>query len=208
MSIRVVPTEGRGFTTTVQHWLYRLAYDFDVARLNPPVRSIITNKQDGKHYEELLNDPDWLSMGYIPQPQSTLGWFRHHLIHGMMMGYPLRSVIAFSILHAVPHQKRVSNMKPNRLDVWLDDEDIKSLHKLAKHYDASRQRVLESALAQLRADELADTAAIDNYKRTTRIPIRFDALAREQLNNLTQDTDLSNQDVLRLALKRMSLKNL
>jgi len=40
-------------------------------------------------------------------------------------------------------------------------------------------------------------------RRAERIPIRFDALGREQLETIAARTGLSHQDVLRLALHRL-----
>lgn len=86
--------------TSLQHHvtqrLERIARDFDRKALNPPRELCI----------DWVEVPDeWISVGYIPTPQTRLGWFTYHLIHGLAMRYPLRSVIAFSLLHTNPYGK-------------------------------------------------------------------------------------------------------
>lgn len=80
----------------IERYLERVARDFDRKAMNPPRELNI----------EWVEVPDeWLGVGYIPTPRTRLGWFTYHLIHGLAMRYPLRSVIAFSLLHTNPYGK-------------------------------------------------------------------------------------------------------
>lgn len=51
--------------------------------------------------ETVDNNPDWLDMGIVPTPKSGVGWFFHHLFHGLMMGFPFWEIIKFSYSEAV-----------------------------------------------------------------------------------------------------------
>ena len=200
MSI-IATEQKKSLNTKLQNWLYYIAHDFDRVRLSAPPRSLHTDKETGKRYAELLDDADWQFIGHVPRPESTMGWFFHHLLHGIAMRYPLRSVLAFSILHAMPNRNQVSNMKSNRLDLWLDENDLTTITLLAKRYNASRQRILESALAQASQSEITGAIGTEKYQRFGRVPIRLDGLAKDQIDTLTRETNLSKQDILRLALK-------
>jgi hypothetical protein len=68
-------------------------------RLNPPILEIAEG-EDGALYHKVVDDSYWLDVGYIPTPQTVLGWFIYHLIHGLVMGYPVHKVVIFSIVHA------------------------------------------------------------------------------------------------------------
>ncbi|MEM7531082.1 MAG: hypothetical protein AAF639_02805 [Chloroflexota bacterium] len=72
-------------------YLKRVARDFDRMALNPPpeLRTFTPKAHD-----------DWVFVGYVPSPKTRLGWFVYHMIHGLLMRYPLRSVIAFSLWKA------------------------------------------------------------------------------------------------------------
>lgn len=84
----------------VEAYLERVARDFDRKALNPPREICI----------DWVEIPDkWISVGYIPKPRTRLGWFTYHLIHGLAMRYPLRSVIAFSLLNTNPYKKEVTH---------------------------------------------------------------------------------------------------
>lgn len=185
-----------------------VASDFDYQRLNPPLRTILKTK-DGKQYEELLDESGWIAFGYSPQPTTRLGWFVYHTTHGLLMRYPLRSVIAFALLHSLPAVDKQSNehqtttMKDNRIDLWLNHVDLTALIQFAKRYRTSCQRVIEAALAQTVVGDLTNMQPLQGYERAERIPIRFDALGREQLETIAARTGLSHQDVLRLALHRL-----
>jgi hypothetical protein len=79
----------------IERYLERVARDFDRKAMNPPREICI----------DWVEIPDkWISVGYIPKPKTRLGWFTYHLIHGLAMRYPLRSVIAFSLLHTNPYK--------------------------------------------------------------------------------------------------------
>lgn len=68
-------------------------------RLNPPIMEFAED-EEGQLYHKITDDPKWLNVGYIPTPQTSLGWFIYHLIHGLAMGYPARKVLIFAIKHA------------------------------------------------------------------------------------------------------------
>ena len=75
--------------TRVELFLHRIARDFDTDMYNPPM-----------HLRHVTPDlpKEWLEVGLIPRPTTKLGWFVHHMAHGLAMRYPLRSVIAFSLM--------------------------------------------------------------------------------------------------------------
>lgn len=58
----------------------------------PPVRSYF---REERVFEEVIDNDRWMSMGHVPVPQSTLGWFVYHFFHGLLMRYPLWAVILF-----------------------------------------------------------------------------------------------------------------
>lgn len=69
-------------------------------RLNPPIIEVVAD-EEGQMYHSVIDDSKWLYVGHIPTPQTTLGWFVYHFIHGLAMGYPARKVLLFSIEHAL-----------------------------------------------------------------------------------------------------------
>lgn len=192
----------------IKTWLYYIAGNFDLHRVNPPIRAIIKDK-NGKQYEELLNDVDWVAIGYVPRPTTRLGWFVHHIVHGLAMHYPLRCVLAFAFLNSPPgaggrsSEIQTTTMKYNRIDLWLNQADLMALNQFANRYGTSCQRVIETALAQAAARGMANTDVLNGYERTQRVPIRLDQLGREQLETLSADIGASHQDALRLALQSL-----
>jgi len=70
--------------------------DEEVDRLNPPEMHYI---YDHITDEVIINEPDdkWLSVGFIPVPQTRIGWIVYHLIHGLAMRYPIHKVIGFAV---------------------------------------------------------------------------------------------------------------
>lgn len=84
----------------IEQYLEQVARDFNRKALNPPREICI----------DWVEIPDkWISVGYIPKPRTRLGWFTYHMIHGLAMRYPLRSVIAFALLHTNPYGKEVAD---------------------------------------------------------------------------------------------------
>ena len=75
----------------IETHLSRIANDFDYAEYNPPDELICSCMWDVPK--------GWQPVGAVPQPTTRLGWFVHHLLHGLMMRYPLRSVLAYSLLN-------------------------------------------------------------------------------------------------------------
>lgn len=67
----------------------------DYDRLNPPIFDHILG-DDGRIYQELLDDDRWLNVGYIPTPTTRLGWFVYHVVHGLAMRYPVASVLRYA----------------------------------------------------------------------------------------------------------------
>lgn len=88
------PTLLAALNQRVEAYLEQVARGFDRKALNPP-RELAIHPVD-------IPD-EWIGVGYIPTPKTRLGWFTYHLIHGLAMRYPLRSVIAFSLLHTNPY---------------------------------------------------------------------------------------------------------
>ena len=84
------PALGAALNQRLRHYLERVARDFDRKALNPPRELCI---------EPVAVPDEWISVGYIPKPRTRLGWFTYHLLHGLAMRYPLRSVIAFALLN-------------------------------------------------------------------------------------------------------------
>lgn len=87
----------------IEAHLKRVARDCDYKTLNPPSEL---------NWHPVDIPDEWVSVGYIPTPKTRLGWFTYHLIHGLAMRYPLRSVIAFSLLHTNPYGKEVAKDDP------------------------------------------------------------------------------------------------
>ncbi len=55
---------------------------------------------DGRWWSEhIANDPNWIALGYAPRPHTTWQTFRHHVLHGLLMGYRLMPVLAWSWLN-------------------------------------------------------------------------------------------------------------
>ena len=55
---------------------------------------------DNALYFKYIDDPAWLHVGYVPRPRSRFAWFVHHLVHGLVMRYPLHKVIGFAIFES------------------------------------------------------------------------------------------------------------
>ena len=208
MSIQSQAAKQSNVEQRVRAWLYFIASDFDRKRFNPPLRTVIKHK-DGKQYEELLDDSDWISFGYAPRPATRLGWFVYHIAHGLLMHYPLRSVLAFALLNSPPPPDKRSSeiqtttMKDNRIELWLNQADLTGLAQFARHYRISSQRIIETALAQAVARGLPAEMTRQGYDHYERIPLRLDRLGCQQLEALAAQAGISHQDVLRLALRTL-----
>lgn len=68
-------------------------------QLNPPLLEIAED-EEGQLYYKAMDNSEWLFTGYIPTPQTVLGWFFYHLVHGLVMKYPACKVLIFSIIHS------------------------------------------------------------------------------------------------------------
>jgi len=73
-----------------------LLTDGESDRFNPPPVEIVEDAETGESFVSLLDDPLWLHVGYIPMPRTRLSWFVYHLIHGVVMRYPIHKVIGYS----------------------------------------------------------------------------------------------------------------
>ncbi|MEM7534030.1 MAG: hypothetical protein AAF639_17740 [Chloroflexota bacterium] len=83
----------------INAYLTHVSRDFDRKAMNPPAE--LTTFTPKTH-------DDWVFVGYLPKPKSRIGWFVYHMMHGLAMGYPLRSVIAFSLLNTNVSKKPAS----------------------------------------------------------------------------------------------------
>ena len=53
-------------------------------------------EQDGRWWVRDDAGPEWVHLGYAPTPRTTWQTVRYHLGHGLVMGYRLRDVVAWS----------------------------------------------------------------------------------------------------------------
>lgn len=60
---------------------------------------------------ELPQPAQWDCLGYKPRPITRWQRFRSHLGHGLLMQYPLRSVLGFSIRGLFWRMDRVVDMR-------------------------------------------------------------------------------------------------
>lgn len=80
----------------LKSWFHMSGDEYD--RLNPPFPSPLLHP-DGLYFKA-LDDNRWLPVGYIPMPQTRLGWFVYHLIHGLAMRYRFLPVLVYSFREA------------------------------------------------------------------------------------------------------------
>ena len=59
----------------------------------PPVR---VKYIEGVVYIEQLDSKKWLHMGHAKRPRTKYGWFKYHVLHGLMMGFPLLPVLWYA----------------------------------------------------------------------------------------------------------------
>jgi hypothetical protein len=77
---------------------YNLNMD-EIQRLNPRPRYRVQIVGDELvQFEEMLAGK-WLYVGHIPAPKTRLGWFMWHILHGLLMRYPLHKVIGYACTH-------------------------------------------------------------------------------------------------------------
>jgi len=81
----------------MKHNLFHMT-DEEYEALNPPL--IKFGFIRGKLFQEVIDDDDWIGVGYIPKPKTRFGWFLYHFIHGIAMGYRFLPVLLFSITEA------------------------------------------------------------------------------------------------------------
>lgn len=94
----------------MKNW-WQLTED-EIDRLNPPPEIFVPGN-DGNLYMLCSYHEGWLPVGNIPAPRTRFGWFMYHLIHGLVMRYPLWKVLGFAI----------SNTKPGE-DVDMNVEEL------------------------------------------------------------------------------------
>lgn len=72
----------------------------ETARLNPhPKQLTVVDGDSIIEYEELLCNDEWLAVGHIPLPHTRLGWLVWHIIHGLLMKYPVHKVVGYALTH-------------------------------------------------------------------------------------------------------------
>ena len=72
----------------------------EIERLNPhPKQLTVIDGDSIIEYEELLCNDKWLAVGHIPLPHTRLGWLVWHIIHGLLMRYPVYKVIGYALTH-------------------------------------------------------------------------------------------------------------
>ena len=94
----------------IEAYLNDVARGFDRKSYNPP-RDIVMFLKDVPE--------DWVDVGMIPEPRTRLGWFLYHLVHGLVMRYPIHRVLAFALIHTNPRgriEKRSSEKRPHNTD--------------------------------------------------------------------------------------------
>lgn len=90
-----------------------------------------------------------------------------------------------------------------RLDLWLDEADLRLLDTMAEQWQISRQRVIESAATAAAAGQLpaADSAG---YQRHARVIVNLDGLLEEQLGRLAAVAG-GTSEALRAALRAFQM---
>ncbi len=66
----------------------------DYERLMPP--AVRVKWIEGVYYIEQLDSEKWLHMGHVKRPRTKWGWFRYHVLHGLIMGFPVLSVVVYA----------------------------------------------------------------------------------------------------------------
>ena len=49
-----------------------------------------------RQYREVPRDPSWTFMGIAPTPKTTWQTIRYHVLHGLIMRYPILSILRFA----------------------------------------------------------------------------------------------------------------
>lgn len=75
--------------------------DSEYNKLNPP--GLIHKYIGGKLFIEHIQDDKWINVGYIPTPKTRLGWFCYHLVHGLVMRYPVTKVLGYALANTDPN---------------------------------------------------------------------------------------------------------
>lgn len=73
----------------------------------PPVR---VKYWRGKQWREVPDGPDWIFLGIAPTPQTTWQALLYHILHGLIMRYPIADVLRWS------WRNRHSFMEVNEMD--------------------------------------------------------------------------------------------
>lgn len=76
--------------------LYRHAVDV-ATRNNPPAQTV--KEFDGRMWYQETNNNDWMNIGMVARPKTKWEWTRHHILHGLLMNYPLWTVLIFALFN-------------------------------------------------------------------------------------------------------------
>lgn len=68
--------------------------------LFPAVIDIVEDEDTGLPYIQWYDNDGWVWMGYVPRPKTRLGWVVHHILHGVLMHYPLHKVLLYACLYS------------------------------------------------------------------------------------------------------------
>jgi hypothetical protein len=68
---------------------------YDRGEMMPP--ALRAKFWDGSWWDERLDDKGWLLLGVAPYPRTRWQWFKHHILHGLLMDYPFWSVLKYAI---------------------------------------------------------------------------------------------------------------
>lgn len=56
----------------------------------------VVKRWDGHWWHRIPNDERFVSLGICPAPAGPWQTFRYHVLHGLLMGYPLVSILRFA----------------------------------------------------------------------------------------------------------------
>lgn len=68
----------------------------------PPYRYRFEN---GTQWCEILDDDNWMHLGYCPMPKTRWQWFVYHIAHGLLMRYPLWKILPYALKYCNPESE-------------------------------------------------------------------------------------------------------
>lgn len=104
-------------TSTNNNRWFKLT-DEEADKLNNPDPREVWPDEDGIEWERHYYNAEWISLGSVPTPRTRLGWFFHHVAHGLMMRYPPHKVLGWSFWHSFIEPFDLSNP----MVVYVDEE--------------------------------------------------------------------------------------